>query len=83
MNQDLAFIHRGWKAQDLLRREDILNILTSILKVSSHPLPQGMGGQLFCVDGIAGCCDAIMDLMETRALNKQKKEEGENKSKDK
>ena len=70
-------ISKGWKAQDLMRREDVLQILTTNLKVSTHPPPDNMAGTLYCVDGISLCADAVMDLLEMRAENK-KKEVSEN-----
>ena len=66
--------HLGWYAQDLITRDDVLQILTSNLNVSSHPVPQNMGGVLFCVNGISQSCDAIMDLLELRANLKSQKE---------
>lgn len=70
-------VHRGWKAQDLIRREEVIDILQTNLQVASHPIPENMAGVLYCVSGASNCADAIMDLIEMRALQVKKREESE------
>ena len=58
----------GWKEQNLIKRETIVDILLSLLKIAEHDPPEGMVGHLYCVDGIAKSADEIMDYLEERAI---------------
>ena len=66
-------ISRGWVAQDLINREDIVGVLRNRLSVVAQKVPEGMAGNLYCVGGISDAADDIMDILELRALDKIKK----------
>ena len=68
---------KDWSAQTLVRREHLVSIMQEHIKFAPHPLPEGMVGQLFCIDGIASAAVAIMDYLEERALLEKEKADGQ------
>ena len=66
-------IHHGWKEQNLIKRDDLVDFIQQNVFVAEHPLPDYTVGKLYCVDGIARTADAIMDYLEERALEMKRK----------
>ncbi len=67
--------------QELITYEDIRGILDSCLKVKEHPIPQGMVGSLYTVDGKTEVAETIFHRIEQRSKlfkgrTKPPKEEG-------
>ena len=57
----------GWKAQELITFDDIKMYLDAMLKISIHPVPQGMVGNLYVIDGKLKVAEAIMNRLEERS----------------
>ena len=57
----------GELEQELLTPEDIEMYMKAQLSIKSHPIPEGMIGQLFTIDGIPQAAEAIFYHLENRA----------------
>ena len=60
-----------------LDASDLVQILSTNLCVKSHPVPENLAGNLYCVDGISVCVDSILDLLERRIFNKEEQNGGQ------
>lgn len=67
-----------WGSQNLIKRGDLVDILIQHLKIAKHPPPEGMYGDLYCIDGIAEAAIDIMNYLETRAVELKKMEDKKN-----
>lgn len=67
------FIHRGWKEQNLIKRDDLVDFLRQNMRIEPVELPENTFGSLYCVGGVARAADAIMDYLEARAIEMKQK----------
>ena len=70
------FIGQGskrWTAQTLIRNEDLIDIIQQNVCIREHPIPENTYGNLFCVDGIVATAAAIMDYLESRAIEQKRR----------
>ena len=73
VNSTHSFIHHGWKEQNLIKRDDLVDFIRQNVIVAESELPAHTVGKLYCVGGISKTADAIMDYLEERALEMKRK----------
>ena len=64
---------KTWDRQNLIRYDALVDILQQILRVEPHPTPENTYGSLVCVGGVAQAAREIMDYLEERAIEENRK----------